>query len=174
MLIGARLNWLLDHGRSPQWSSTAQFIKLISATEMDGNRAIAAPVVGISRLPSRRLSGAQTRPIKRASSWLDALAQQAAERGSHDHASRLIPSRWTFTVHSARSTCWPTSRMSIWSARGEHSDIRRNVIDMRVPRNARSGRGRDGHRHGLRDRRRGHQRPAGGGNRGDSAFGTAA
>jgi oxalyl-CoA decarboxylase len=25
MLIGARLNWLLGHGRSPQWSATARF-----------------------------------------------------------------------------------------------------------------------------------------------------
>src|SRR3984957_12211977 len=47
MLIGARLNWLLGHGRSPQWSATAQFIQLdIAPTEMDSNRAIAAPVVG--------------------------------------------------------------------------------------------------------------------------------
>ena len=47
MLIGARLNWLLGHGKSPQWSPTAQFVQLdIAPTEMDSNRAIAAPVVG--------------------------------------------------------------------------------------------------------------------------------
>jgi oxalyl-CoA decarboxylase len=46
MLIGARLNWLLGHGRSPQWSPNAQFVQLdIAPTEMDSNRAIAAPVV---------------------------------------------------------------------------------------------------------------------------------
>src|SRR5579875_223232 len=28
MLIGARLNWLLGHGKSPQWSASAQFIQL--------------------------------------------------------------------------------------------------------------------------------------------------
>src|SRR5882724_7691579 len=46
MLIGARLNWLLGHGKSPQWSPTAQFVQLdIAPTEIDSNRAIAAPVV---------------------------------------------------------------------------------------------------------------------------------
>src|SRR5882724_9024870 len=38
MLIGARLNWLLGHGRSPQWSPTAQFVQLdIAPMEMDSN-----------------------------------------------------------------------------------------------------------------------------------------
>src|SRR6201988_5210128 len=47
VLIGARLNWLLGHGKSPQWSPTAQFVQLdIEAAEIDSNRAIAAPVVG--------------------------------------------------------------------------------------------------------------------------------
>src|SRR3954466_7243933 len=46
MLIGARLNWLLAHGKPPKWSPTAQLIQIdISPTEMDSNRAIAAPVV---------------------------------------------------------------------------------------------------------------------------------
>src|SRR6202022_3889849 len=47
MLIGARLNWLLGHGKAPQWSPTARFIQVdISATEFDSNRPIAAPIVG--------------------------------------------------------------------------------------------------------------------------------
>src|SRR5215831_5923434 len=46
MLIGARLNWLLSHGKSPPWSPTARFVQLdILPTEIDSNRAIAAPVV---------------------------------------------------------------------------------------------------------------------------------
>jgi len=47
MLIGVRLNWLLGHGKSPavvrrRRNSFAD----IAPTEMDSNRAIAAPVVG--------------------------------------------------------------------------------------------------------------------------------
>src|SRR6202167_5894813 len=47
MLVGARLNWLLSHGKAPLWSPNTKFIQIdIAATEVDSNRAIAAPVVG--------------------------------------------------------------------------------------------------------------------------------
>jgi oxalyl-CoA decarboxylase len=55
MLIGARLNWLLSHGKGKTWGgktpasagSARQFIQIdISPTEADSNVAIAAPVVG--------------------------------------------------------------------------------------------------------------------------------
>ena len=47
MLAGARLNWLLSHGRPPLWSEGTKFVQVdISPTEIDSNRAIAAPVVG--------------------------------------------------------------------------------------------------------------------------------
>lgn len=47
MLIGARLNWLLTHGKGKKWNPDVQFIQLdIEAEEMDSNRPIAAPVVG--------------------------------------------------------------------------------------------------------------------------------
>src|ERR1700757_4368497 len=39
MLVGARLNWLLNHGEAPQWSSDAKFIQVdIDATEIDSNQ----------------------------------------------------------------------------------------------------------------------------------------
>jgi oxalyl-CoA decarboxylase len=47
LLVGARLNWLLAHGRPPRWSPDARFVQLdIDAGEIDSNRPIAAPVVG--------------------------------------------------------------------------------------------------------------------------------
>ena len=49
MLIGARLNWLLSHGKGKQWGEphTKKFIQIdIEPTEMDSNVAITAPVVG--------------------------------------------------------------------------------------------------------------------------------
>ena len=48
MLVGARLNWLLSHGKGKQWgTSPKKFIQLdIEPTEMDSNIEIAAPVVG--------------------------------------------------------------------------------------------------------------------------------
>ena len=51
MLIGARLNWLLSHGKGKTWgganAAERKFIQVdISPTEMDSNVPIAAPLVG--------------------------------------------------------------------------------------------------------------------------------
>ena len=49
MLIGARLNWLLNHGRGKQWGDpgSKNFIHIdIDPREMDSNQPIAAPLVG--------------------------------------------------------------------------------------------------------------------------------
>src|SRR5213595_129362 len=48
MLIGARLNWLLSHGKGKAWGAAAKkFIQIdIEPREMDSNVEIVAPVVG--------------------------------------------------------------------------------------------------------------------------------
>src|SRR5207248_2383333 len=49
MLIGARLNWLLSHGKGKTWGEpgSKQFIQIdIDPKEMDSNVGIAAPLVG--------------------------------------------------------------------------------------------------------------------------------
>src|SRR5271170_410308 len=48
MLVGARLNWLLSHGRGKTWGEAPKkFIQIdIEPKEMDSNVEIAAPVVG--------------------------------------------------------------------------------------------------------------------------------
>ncbi len=49
MLIGARLNWLLSHGRGKQWGRphSKTFVHIdIDPKEMDSNQPVAAPLVG--------------------------------------------------------------------------------------------------------------------------------
>ena len=48
ILVGARLNWLLAHGKGKTWGGAPkQFIQIdISPTEIDSNVAIAAPLIG--------------------------------------------------------------------------------------------------------------------------------
>ena len=49
MMIGARLNWLLSHGKGRQWGppGSKKFIQIdIEPREMDSNVEIAAPLVG--------------------------------------------------------------------------------------------------------------------------------
>ena len=55
MVAGARLNWLLAHGRAPLWNAERRLIQIdISPTEIDSNRAIAAPVIGDIKSVSQR------------------------------------------------------------------------------------------------------------------------
>src|SRR6516162_349257 len=85
ILAGARLNWLLSHGRPPLWSEGTQFIQVdISPIEIDSNRAIAAPVIGdIKSVFAAFNTALKPGRIERQGAWLDEIAkrkQQNIER----------------------------------------------------------------------------------------------
>src|SRR5271155_5589402 len=90
MLIGARLNWLLGHGKAPQWSPTAKFIQVdISPAEMDSNRHVAAPIVGdIGSAVSALLSALKPGNIRPADAWLKAIAERK-QHNADSMAARL-------------------------------------------------------------------------------------
>lgn len=74
MLVGARLNWLLGHGKKG-WSEDVQFIQLdIEPQEIDSNRKIAAPVVGdISSGMEKMVSVLTQNPFSVPLAWRDIL-----------------------------------------------------------------------------------------------------
>ena len=141
MLIGARLNWLLGHGKSPQWSPTAQFVQLdIEATEIDSNRAIAAPVVGdIASSVAALLAMLKLKPgqIQAPSAWLDALAQHKQRNVEH-MATRLAANPNPMDYYSAlgaiKSVVDENPELYVVNEGANTLDIGRNVIDMRMPR----------------------------------------
>jgi oxalyl-CoA decarboxylase len=139
MLIGARLNWLLNHGRSPQWSPTARFVQLdIMPTEMDSNRPIAAPVVGdIASSIAALLAALKPGRIRLSSSWLDQLARQKA-RNVERMATRLAANPSPMDFYSAlgaiRDVLADKPDIYVVNEGANTLDIARNVIDMRVPR----------------------------------------
>jgi len=138
MLIGARLNWLLGHGRSPQWSPTAKFVQLdIAPTEMDSNRAIAAPLVGdIASSVSALLARLKPGQIPARTAWLDALAQD--KRHNADRmASRLAANPDPMEFYSALGAIkgvLADKDVYLVNEGANTLDIARNVIDMRLPR----------------------------------------
>jgi oxalyl-CoA decarboxylase len=75
LLVGARLNWLLSHGKGKTWggdkAANRQFIQVdISPTEMDSNVAIAAPVVGdIGSCVAALAAGMGTNWVKAPAEW---------------------------------------------------------------------------------------------------------
>src|SRR5438552_18004435 len=78
LLAGARLNWLLSHGRAPLWSEGTRFIQIdISPTEFDSNRAIAAPIVADIRSAFAAFNAAlKPGQIKRPAAWTDEIGNR--------------------------------------------------------------------------------------------------
>src|SRR5438132_6118157 len=139
MLIGARLNWLLGHGKSPQWSPTAQFVQLdIMPTEMDSNRAIAAPVVGdIASAVSALLAMLKPGQIRPRAAWLDALAQHKQhniERMAARLAANPDPMDFYSALGAIKGVLADKPEVYVVNEGANTLDIARNVIDMRMPR----------------------------------------
>jgi oxalyl-CoA decarboxylase len=139
MLIGARLNWLLGHGKSPQWSPTAQFIQLdIVPTEMDSNRAIAAPVVGdIASSVAALLAMLKPGQMRPRSAWLDELAQRKqhnVERMAVHLAANPDPMDFYSALGAIKGVLADKPEVYLVNDGANTLDIARNVIDMRMPR----------------------------------------
>jgi oxalyl-CoA decarboxylase len=139
MLIGARLNWLLGHGKSPQWSPTAQFVQLdIAPTEMDSNRAIAAPVVGdIASSVSSLLAMLDKKQFQARPAWLDGLAQRKEQnigRLAAHLAANPDPMDFYSALGAIKGVLADKPEAYLVNEGANTLDIARNVIDMRQPR----------------------------------------
>jgi oxalyl-CoA decarboxylase len=139
MLIGARLNWLLGHGKSPQWSAAARFVQLdIAPTEMDSNRPIAAPVVGdIASSVAALLAALKPGQISPSAPWLNELAQRA-ERNARNMAARLAAKPSPMDFYSALGAIAGVMagkpEVYLVNEGANTLDIARNVIGMSVAR----------------------------------------
>jgi oxalyl-CoA decarboxylase len=139
MLIGARLNWLLGHGKAPQWSPTAKFIQVdISPTEMDSNRPVAAPVVGdIGSAVSALLATLKPGSVRPSAAWLKAIA----ERKQHNAASMAAhlaknpnPMDFYSALRAIRDVLADKPDVYVVNEGANTLDFGRNVIDMHEPR----------------------------------------
>jgi len=81
MLIGARLNWLLSHGKGKTWGApgSQKFIHIdIDPKEMDSNIGIAAPVVGdIASTVAALLKGMGASWQKAPAEWMKTVREKA-------------------------------------------------------------------------------------------------
>lgn len=89
ILAGARLNWLLSRGHG-KWSKDTKFIQLdIDPTEIDCNRAIAAPVVGdLASSLDALIAAMATRKMSMDPTWVPGLQAQTKEKNAK-FATRL-------------------------------------------------------------------------------------
>src|SRR5262249_57426997 len=85
MLIGARLNWLLSHGKGKTWGEAPKkFIQIdIGPKEMDSNVEIAAPLVGdIGSCVSALIAAVGDKWPAPPSDWARSVTQKRGENVS--------------------------------------------------------------------------------------------
>jgi oxalyl-CoA decarboxylase len=139
MLVGARLNWLLDHGEPPRWSADVNFVQVdIAASEFDSNRPIAAPLAGdIGSVMSALLDRIDAHPILAPAAWAGELAER---RAHNDEAMRKRlaedphPMRFHNALRAIRDVLHGQPEVYLVNEGANALDVARNVIDMQVPR----------------------------------------
>jgi oxalyl-CoA decarboxylase len=139
MLIGARLNWLLGHGKTPQWSPDARFVQIdIAATEMDSNRAIAAPIVAdIRSAMACLLQALEPGRIKPDAAWLEAIAarkRQNFERMRKALSANPSPMNFSSALNAINKVLAGRPDIYVVNEGANTLDFGRNIIDMFEPR----------------------------------------
>jgi oxalyl-CoA decarboxylase len=140
MLIGARLNWLLSHGKGKTWGEAPKkFIQIdIEPKEMDSNVEIAAPVVGdIGSCVSALLDGMGAKWPAPPADWVNAVKTKK-EDNIAKMAPRLMNNNAPMDYHGALGalrTIVKERPDAILVNEGANTlDLARGVIDMYQPR----------------------------------------
>ena len=146
LLIGARLNWLLSHGKGKTWGGKdhkdwggQKFIQIdIAATEMDSNVAIDAPLVGdIGSCVSALLAGMGNNWAKPPVEWTSAIAERK-NKNVAKMAETLAKNPSPMNFHSALAVVRDVFREkpdTILVNEGANAlDFTRSIVDMYQPR----------------------------------------
>ena len=141
MLIGARLNWLLSHGKGKTWGAphSKKFIQVdIEPKEMDSNVEIAAPVVGdIGSCVSALLEGMGSTWQSPPADWIGAVNSKKEENIAK-MAPRLMKNTAPMDYHGALGalrTIVKERPDAILVNEGANTlDLARGIIDMYKPR----------------------------------------
>jgi oxalyl-CoA decarboxylase len=140
MMIGARLNWLLSHGKGRAWGDAPKkFIQIdIEPREMDSNVEIAAPVVGdIGSCVTALLDAMGKDWAKGPSDWMDAVTAKREENVAK-MAPRLRNNNNPMDYHGAlgvlRTIIAERPETILVNEGANTLDLTRGVIDIYKPR----------------------------------------
>ncbi len=141
MLIGARLNWLLSHGKGKTWGEpgSKKFIQVdIEPKEMDSNVEIVAPVVGdIGSCVSALLEGIEGKWPAPPADWTNAVKAKKEENIAK-MAPRLMKNSAPMDFHGAlgalRTVIKERPDAILVNEGANTLDLARGVIDMYQPR----------------------------------------
>jgi oxalyl-CoA decarboxylase len=141
MLIGARLNWLLSHGKGKTWGEpgSKKFIQIdIEPKEMDSNVEIVAPLVGdIGSCVSALLDGIDGKWPAAPADWVNAIKSKKEENIAK-MAPRLMKNSAPMDFHSAlgalRTVIKERPDAILVNEGANTLDLARGIIDMYKPR----------------------------------------
>src|SRR5471030_1155664 len=140
MMIGARLNWLLSHGKGKSWGDAPKkFVQIdIEPKEMDSNVEIAAPVVGdIGSCVTAMIDAMGGSWTRAPSDWMGAVTAKRDENVAK-MAPRLMNNNNPMDYHGALGvlrTIVKERPDAILVNEGANTlDLTRGVIDMYKPR----------------------------------------
>src|SRR5467141_2098703 len=141
MLIGARLNWLLSHGKGKTWGApySKKFIQVdIEPKEMDSNVEVVAPVVGDSgSCVAALLEGMGSNWASPPADWVGAVNSKKEENIAK-MAPRLMKNSAPMDYHGALGalrTIVKERPDAILVNEGANTlDLARGIIDMYQPR----------------------------------------
>jgi len=142
MLVGARLNWLLSHGKGKTWAQDKgpkRFIQIdISPTEIDSNVAIEAPLIGdIGSCVAALVAGLGTNFPKPPTDWTGAIAERK-DKNLSKMAETLAKRPSPMNFHSALSVIRDAVKArpdAIVVNEGANTlDFARSIVDMYEPR----------------------------------------
>jgi oxalyl-CoA decarboxylase len=142
MLVGARLNWLLSHGKGKTWAQdkgAKQFIQIdIAPTEIDSNVAIAAPLIGdIGSCVSALLAGMGSNWAKPPSDWTGAIAERKDKNLSKmavTLAQRPSPMNFHSALSVVRDQIKARPDIVLVNEGANTLDFTRSIVDMYEPR----------------------------------------
>ncbi|WP_251212871.1 oxalyl-CoA decarboxylase [Adlercreutzia murintestinalis] len=139
LVVGARLNWMLNFGQGREWNPDVRFIQMeIDPAEIENARSIACPVVGDLKAGLRMMiDGLATTPVKAPQAWLDELHADAVKNNAK-FAARLtsdkVPMGHWNALGAIKKVYDKYPDMYLCNEGANSLDDCRDVIDMYQPR----------------------------------------
>jgi oxalyl-CoA decarboxylase len=141
VLIGARLNWLLSHGKGKTWggSTTRRFIQIdIAPTEMDSNVPIAAPLVGdVGSCVDALLAGMGSNWAAPPAEWTRAVFDKRDKnqaKMAETLAKNPSPMNFQSALSAVRDVIRENPEAILVNEGANTLDFTRSIVDMYLPR----------------------------------------
>lgn len=139
LLVGARLNWMLNFGQGKEWNADVKFIQIdIDPAEIENARPIACPVVGDIKSAMQMLNaGLAKKPVKASKEWLDMLAADTKkndERFGPKETSNTVPMGHYNALGAIKKVYDKYPDMYLCNEGANTLDDCRDIIDIYKPR----------------------------------------